>query len=370
MSLKKYFSFRSLFFTITILGIILLLFWAHNRYAIHKIAVIYTAMGTDIHLWEDFYKQSEKNFLPRHPKHYFVFTDDTQTNFPKNVTRIEHKQMSWPENTLTRWKMLLSLEKELEQYDYIYTLNPDMEVISPVEEEIFPTKKQGLVVVWHPAYYYNQDPYEYAYDRNPHSTAYIPMGTGIIYAQKTFIGGCREDYIKMIKTLSKHLSIDQRSNQTAIWREESHLNRYIYDKNPLILPPNYNWAMFDPRLKDQFKDNIKIQIRSKKNSLALGDNFSKEKNNSYNDSSTQKPNSEEIKNALLLSHENWTDYLILKEKGLYCRFLIPTECAIIKQKKAGKKIDLFVNWQNWGTEVFEYDFVQKIYKHTPHRDIK
>ena len=41
-----------------------------------NIAVLYIMTNRYTVFWEDFYKSAEKNFLPHHNKHYFIFTDD------------------------------------------------------------------------------------------------------------------------------------------------------------------------------------------------------------------------------------------------------------------------------------------------------
>jgi len=56
-----------------------------------QIGVLYICTGKHSIFWKFFYESSEKHFLARHQKKYFVFTDaqtiDYQDN--KNVGRIE-----------------------------------------------------------------------------------------------------------------------------------------------------------------------------------------------------------------------------------------------------------------------------------------
>lgn len=228
-----------------------------------KIAILYIATGRYIIFWDGFYQSAEKNFLPNYKKHYFIFTDAETQKFGKNVTRIYRKQHAWPYDTLDRFDLFASIENQLKKYDYIYFLNANAEVVSVVGDEILPTAEQGIMVAWHPGYYLEKDVDTYPYDRNPKSVAYIPFGKGKYYVQGSFNGGRSKDYLKLIHELKERTALDKQNGVMARWHDESHLNKYILDKNPLVVPPNYTWARFSYEAEKIFKDNIKIVMRYK-----------------------------------------------------------------------------------------------------------
>lgn len=203
----------------------------------------------------------EKNFLPGYEKTYFVFTDDTEKKFPENVIKIPQDHLPWPYPTLNRFEMFLKVEKELKRYDYIYFLNANAKVINKVGTEILPSKKQGIMVALHP-FFINGKPSAYTYERNPNSTAYISQDQGKIYAQGCFNGGRSEDFLKLIQVCADNIRIDKKNNIIAVWHDESHLNKYILDKDPLVLGPEYIW----PTLRNLPNNvSIKILMRDKKN---------------------------------------------------------------------------------------------------------
>ena len=229
------------------------------------IAVLYIMTNRYTVFWEDFYKSAEKNFLPYHNKHYFVFTDDEKIPLPKNATRIKAKYKDFPDVTLKRYEMFLEIEDQLKKYDYVYFFNANAFILRPIHEEIFPSKKQGLMVVHHPAFW--KQLYLATYERNPKSTAYIPYGQEKYYVQGSFNGGHINAFINMSKECAKNVQLDEQNNITAVWHDESYLNKYIQDKEPLIMTPEYNYSE-DCDNKHSYaipQDEIKMILREKEN---------------------------------------------------------------------------------------------------------
>lgn len=239
---------------------------AYNCITFSKnVAVLYIMTNRYTIFWEDFYKSAEKNFLPKHKKHYFVFTDDENIFLPSNATRIKAKYKDFPDVTLKRYEMFLEIENLLKQYDYVYFLNANAFFTKPINEEIFPSKKQGITTVIHPAFWYNFK--EATYERNQKSTAYVPYGAGKYYVQGSFNGGRVEDFLNLSRECAKNIQIDEHNNIMAIWHDESHLNKYILDKNPLVLTPEYNWSRDcgNPFSLNIPQNKIKMILREKEN---------------------------------------------------------------------------------------------------------
>lgn len=124
--------------------------------------------------------------------------------------------------------------------------------VVPIGEEVLPSVRQELTVALHPIMYL-WPRHRWTYERNPGSLAYIPFKQGHYYVMGSFIGGTRDGFLRMCCILSKNIQDDLRRNIIALWHDESHLNHYILDKDPLVLPPNYMtfegfWVPFSPKL--------------------------------------------------------------------------------------------------------------------------
>ena len=228
-----------------------------------KIAILYIATGRYIVFWDEFYKKMEQNFLSDYPKTYFIWTDATDKKFPSNVNRIYQKQLEWPLITLKRFEMFMEQAEQLKDYDYIYFLNANMLPMHPVGDEILPTEEQGITVVMHPGYYKVSNNH-LPYDRNPNSEAYIPLGQGKMYAMGGFNGGRAKAYLKLISDLNQVTEKDAQNQIMARWHDESHLNKYILDKNPLVLSPAYGYPEEGYHSLIEFKDNYKMLILDKR----------------------------------------------------------------------------------------------------------
>ena len=208
-----------------------------------KVAILYISTGKYIVFWKKFYQAMEKYFLPRHEKTYFLFTDHDFVKVEKNVVKIHQDQLPWPYVTLKRFHFFDKIEKQLKEYDYIYFLNGTMLPIAEVNEEIFPTEEQEIMVTLHPGYWKGTK-FSFPYDRNQKSMAYIPMGDGNFYVMGGFNGGTSSGFLTLINTLKEWTDIDLEKNIIASWHDESMLNKYLWTlmnrgKNPLILLPEY-----------------------------------------------------------------------------------------------------------------------------------
>ena len=233
-----------------------------------QIGVLLIILGRYSIFWKDFYKSCEKYFLPNCPKTYFVFTDNDNLMFNKksNVNIIKQEKMGWPYDSLLRFDMFLSKKEELLQYDYLFFFNIDILFKNTVGEEILPTAYyDGLMTGSHVGFY-DKKTNEFTYDRNPKSTACIPYGQGKHYATGAINGGTSDAFMKLAETCSKNIHIDMRNNVMAVWHDESHLNKYLLDKNPLIMSVNYLYPLWMDKTwlrTNNFRKDVKIVIRDK-----------------------------------------------------------------------------------------------------------
>lgn len=226
------------------------------------VAILYICLGKYEIFWKDFYSTFEQNFLPDEKKHYYVITDHKQIawQYRDNVSVIPWEKKGWPHDTMMRFEAFLSLSSELKQYDYVFWMNANTRCVGKVGREILPSDiHENLVCVKHP-YFDLDDPENYTYERNEESTAYIPQGEGVAYVSGGFYGGKPDAFLKLCRTCKRNQDEDAAHGITAIWHDESHLNKYILNKSPLILPDAYLW----PEEFEQ-QDNTKILILDKAN---------------------------------------------------------------------------------------------------------
>ena len=153
----------------------------------------------------------------------------------------------WPLPTLMRYNLFLQEEEYLKNFDYLFYIDVDMQIVDWIGEEIL---GDGLTAAQHPMYALRpilHPPYE----PNPESTAYIPRPGRIIeedgkkrfeqlYYAGGFQGGKTEDFIKAMKVMRKNIEDDFNLNYIARWNDESHWNKYLFENPPVVvLNPSY-----------------------------------------------------------------------------------------------------------------------------------
>jgi hypothetical protein len=205
-----------------------------------KIAILYICTGNYNIFWENFYKSSEQYFLTQHAKEYFVFTDKDIFPVNERIHLIHQEKLGWPFDTLMRFKMFSSIKDNLQNFDYIFFLNANMLFLKPIHDDILPNSKEKLLMLNHPGFF-NKNREEYTYDRNPESIAYIHKDQGEYYFMGSFNGGCKDAYLDLICELEKNVDIDLKKEIIALWHDESHLNKYMLNRNAKILSPAYGY---------------------------------------------------------------------------------------------------------------------------------
>lgn len=206
-----------------------------------SIAILYICTGKYHVFWKNFYRSAQQYFFRDAKKTYFVFSDaDTSLFDEPNVRFIYQKKLGWPDDTLRRFHMFSRVESQLRNYDFIFFFNANVQFQAPIGEEILPTAEEGLVVVQHPGHY-NNVPSDFPYERDARSIACIPYGKGKIYVMGGVNGGRTDAYLDLINDLSWAVDKDLEKGVVALWHDESHLNKYILNKNIRILPPSYGF---------------------------------------------------------------------------------------------------------------------------------
>jgi len=235
----------------------------------------------------------QTHFLPQHNVDYFVWSDIPEEDTPEYKKRLEQllpqsvfdhavkagtrpqdqwfsretientvsflrsqknihinytDPIDWPAPTLMRYHLFLNEEEKLKDYDYIFYLDADMRVVSKISDEVL---GKGLTAAEHPMYSLRPQ-YIPPYEPNKTSTAYIPRLGKVIddkgkprfkpyYVAGGFQGGVAYEWLKAMKKMKSCIDKDFMNNYTAIWNDESHWNKYMWDYKGdyICLSPSY-----------------------------------------------------------------------------------------------------------------------------------
>lgn len=216
-----------------------------------KIALLTIATNKYIQFTNPLLESVKKYFLIDHTVDMFVHTNIKI--IPSGCIKIFQEHQPFPYPTLMRYHIFTKNKSQYENYDYYFYCDIDMKFVDYVGEEIF----GNMTATRHPGFY-NKPRRDFSYETRKESTAYIADNEGEYYFCGGFNGG--KDYLKMAQTISNNIDIDKNNGITAVWHDESHLNRYLIDNKPdVVLTPEYcypepptglNWGLeqFKPKL--------------------------------------------------------------------------------------------------------------------------
>lgn len=211
-----------------------------------KLGILYICIGCYDFFWESFYESSERYLMQGYPciREYFVFTDASSLYKEEDVHihRIYQSDMGWPDNTMKRFHLFLTIREQLKDLDYLFFFNANVEFVAPVGMDFLPDEKgNGLVGALH-SYCYNASLWSYPYERRKKSMAYIPFWRGKQYYQGSLIGGTTDAFLRMCEVCNSWIDIDLKNGITPIWHDESIINRYFIDNPPKVLDCRYNYS--------------------------------------------------------------------------------------------------------------------------------
>lgn len=169
-------------------------------------------------------ESAQVHLLPGHELHPFVFSDG----------HLGRSRLGFPGATLYRYHVFAEHRRWLEQLDYLFYCDADMLFVDTVGEEIL----GRLTGTQHPGYVGVRGPYE---DR-PESAACVGAHEGVEYFCGGFNGGEAGAFLELAETLAARIDRDDAAGITAVWHDESHLNRYFVDTPPeTVLSPSYTY---------------------------------------------------------------------------------------------------------------------------------
>ncbi len=212
-----------------------------------NIGILYIATGRYTIFWEAFYKSMQQYFIPNYTKQYYVFTDAPtiyDSNNNTNIILINDHAKGWPYDTLMRFHTFEKAKPYWSNCEFLFFFNANMLVMQTITDvEFLPNGNtdDGLLATLHPGFY-NSPRATYTYEQlQTNSTAYIPSNQGLYYFMGGLNGGTLQAYTSLIASLKANVTTDINNNIIALWHDESHLNKYLLNKNPKIVTAAYGY---------------------------------------------------------------------------------------------------------------------------------
>jgi histo-blood group ABO system transferase len=145
---------------------------------------------------------------------------------------IEHKPFPYP--TLHRFHFFKDNYKHMGNYDYYFYLDVDTLITADISEDIL----SDSIATQHCGFMNKRGSYE----TNPKSTAHVYANEGTHYFGGGFWGMGGAEFWHLVNHCVKAIDEDEKNGITAVWDDESHLNRYFIDYPPTsILSPSYHY---------------------------------------------------------------------------------------------------------------------------------
>jgi hypothetical protein len=229
----------------------------------NKVAILSIATGKYDIFIPDLIDSCEKNFLRGMEKKYFVFTDSNKIEDSDRLIKVYQNKIGWPFDTLLRFHMFDLIRDKLIEFDYIFFMNANLKIVFPVTKKILPLdSKCGLTLVAHPGFF-GKPRHFFTYERRHSSSFYVGLNRGDFYVQGCFNGGRSEEFLDMCRILKEKINEDLSKKIIPIWHDESALNWFILEKDPLILDPTYAYPEYI-RFKE-IKESIDLLEGDEKN---------------------------------------------------------------------------------------------------------
>lgn len=190
---------------------------------LHEVALVFVCTGRDYWRFIRPAVDSVKQFFPTD---ILLFTDSPEQFGVVRQVQIPHA--GWPNVTLMRYHTMLGEREWLSQHKHVFYLDIDMQVVGSVGDEIL---SDGITACVHASFELSGSKY-CTPEENPRSTACLSKNDIRKMYTGCFVGGETTAFLAMAETISKNVDIDNTNNFIAVWHDESHLNRYLYDNPP------------------------------------------------------------------------------------------------------------------------------------------
>ncbi|XP_077691961.1 N-acetyllactosaminide alpha-1,3-galactosyltransferase-like isoform X2 [Eretmochelys imbricata] len=185
-------------------------------------------------------------FMVGHKVIFYVMVDDLSKMplielGPLRTSKVfqVNKESRWQDISMMRMKTIGDLIESHIKYevDFMFCMDVDQVFQSNYGLETLDESVAQLQ-----AWFYKADKEKFTYERNPQSTAYIPLMQGDYYYHAAVFGGTPLRVFNLTRECYEGIKKDKERNTEAIWHDESHLNKYYFINKPTkLLSPEYCW---------------------------------------------------------------------------------------------------------------------------------
>lgn len=207
-----------------------------------RIAHLIIATGPKYHQYVNpLIESANKFFVP----HDTILWTDGPFASQSGFTVIRQPYLGFPKETLHRYHTFLAQAELIRGYDMVFYSDVDMLFVAPVE--LGTIASNGITATLHPGYVVTRTHPKWGLtqtsgtpERNHQSAAYIPKGANNSYYCGGFNGGESNAFLRMSHEIRRMVDQDHDNGFTAVWHDESHLNRYLFDHPPAkVLSPSF-----------------------------------------------------------------------------------------------------------------------------------
>lgn len=235
------------------------------------------ATGRYIDYWFTQAKSIKDNYRGSSPIKIVLLTDQIalaekwqKSNLNLRTEIISIPSYGWPEATLLRYKVISEISQDKIEGVAIY-LDADMEFVREFTQlEFQPNPNLRMTFVEHPGYWREKG--ISAYLRNPNlilrdafrkfrmgglgawetrkeSLAYCERNQRKLYCCGGIWFGPKTEFLHFVQEMSIKVETDLKYGITAIWHDESHLNKWVSENPHNIKNPSYCYASEFKHLK-------------------------------------------------------------------------------------------------------------------------
>ena len=210
-----------------------------------KIGIVILMTNAYFPLGVRFVKRFTQFYKGNRKVKFFMFSDiDPKDYLPETIEYeyIHTTNKSWVDGTNLKFNSILFLENR--EIDYLYYIDSDSNIDKEFDEEWFIGDLVG-------GQHYGDQTWmkdKKGFDRNPKSKAYIPYNTGLeeTYFYGAFLGGKKDKFIEMCKTLKEWQDADHQVGYEAPVNDESYIQRYFHFNRPkVILTKDFKFLVSD-----------------------------------------------------------------------------------------------------------------------------
>ena len=243
-----------------------------------RIAVTFWGTQTYLNFLPEWYGRLEKYFLPKNPKHYFVFTDGEIERIPDNVTLMKIPHYGFPDTYNKTFEEMLKLHDNgvrEDEFDWLVSVDADLYAQEEIQYNDFFDQDKKYIGVHHPCHHVGFPPhnkYPGAYDISPLSNACIDdnIMDMTVYHQGCLWGGKIPYIFDMMRQIDEWTKDDVSKEVQARYYEESYMNKWFltHREETHTLSPSYAY----PQMFEKYCDFPNKMMHLAKDNSQLNNN--------------------------------------------------------------------------------------------------